>query len=60
MCTNNTFILKFLCIGGEVYSDMDKICSANFVYATPISIICTCINIKQLETNNQLFNIYIR
>ena len=49
MCTNNKFILKFLCSGREIYSDMDKIWSAN-VSITQISIICTCVNMKQLET----------
>ena len=55
MCTN--IHKKFLSIGGEIYSDMNKIWRANvcnFVCVTQISIICTCIHMKQLI--NQLFN----
>ena len=29
MCTNNKIYITFLCIGGEVYPDMDKSWRAN-------------------------------
>ena len=48
MCTNNKIHIKFLCIGGEIIwrTNVSFLC-----YATQISIICTCINMKQLETD---------
>ena len=60
LCAQITkFTLRILCIGGEIYLDMDKIWRAN-VY--------TCINMKQLETdyhllkvgNNRSINLVIR
>ena len=54
-CTNNKIHIKFLCIEGKIHSDMDKTWRANvsilYNYVTQISIFCTCVNMRQLETN---------
>ena len=52
MCTNNKIHVKTLCIAGEIYSDTVWIkFGGTMCQFSQISIICTSIYMKQLETD---------